>query len=352
MSLTKSALSAAEKGWLPDAVIRAGIRRLLRQRLREIGTGHGEQSADRTTSFIESMRHSAIAPVPELANAQHYEVPATFFEQCLGPQRKYSSCFWPEGTDRLEDAEERALELTAERARLHDGQDILELGCGWGSLTLWMAAGFPNSRVVAVSNSHSQRAYIEEAARARKLGNVTVITADMNTFQPADHGTLARFDRIVSIEMFEHMRNYETLYERVHDWLKPGGMFFKHIFVHRDVPYAFEAAGDDDWMAKYFFSGGIMPSDELPLHFQRRLKLVTHWRWDGRHYAKTLNAWLKRMDTHRGDLNGIIAQTYGASEANIWRNRWRIFFMACAELFDFNRGQEWWVSHYLFQRAP
>lgn len=352
MSVTTWAMNAAERGWLPDAVIRAGIRQLLRRRLREIGAANDEASADKTSTFINAMRSSVVAPVPELANEQHYEVPAGFFEKCLGPQRKYSSCFWPEGVNNLEEAEEQALKLTAEHAMLANGQHILELGCGWGSLTLWMAKNFPDSRIVAISNSHSQRVHIEQTAQARNLTNVTVITADMNVFQPADHGIAYQFDRIVSVEMFEHMRNYDLLYERIHDWLKPGGMFFKHIFVHRDVPYAFETESEDDWMGKYFFSGGIMPSEDLPLHFQRRLQLVRRWRWNGQHYAKTLNAWLRRMDAHSQELNPLLGQVYGESSVTTWRNRWRIFFMACAELFDFNRGREWWVSHYLFQRAP
>jgi cyclopropane-fatty-acyl-phospholipid synthase len=352
MSLTTWALSAAEKGWLPDTVIRAGIKQLLKRRLREIGAGNGEDSAERASVFIQSMRASVVAPVPDLANAQHYEVPASFFERCLGPQRKYSSCFWPEGVSTLEEAEERALQLTAEHAELKDGQDILELGCGWGSLTLWMAKTYPNSRIVALSNSQSQRTHIGRTARERNLNNVKVITDDMNVFQPSQHGIDVQFDRIVSVEMFEHMRNYELLYARIHDWLKPGGKFFKHIFVHREVPYEFETTGEDDWMGKYFFSGGIMPSEDLPLHFQHRLHLVRRWRWNGEHYAKTLNAWLRKMDTHRREIDDVLGQVYGESAITTWRNRWRIFFMACAELFAFNRGREWWVSHYLFQRAP
>ncbi|MBV8468120.1 MAG: class I SAM-dependent methyltransferase [Burkholderiales bacterium] len=350
MKLTQWGLRLAEKGWLPDAVIRAGIRLLLRRRLHEIHADRSDDGADLTAAFVEQMRVSPIAPVPELANEQHYEVPPRFFELCLGSQRKYSSCYWPDENQTLEEAEEQALALTASHADLADGQDVLELGCGWGSLTLWMAARYPASRIVAVSNSQSQRSYIEQLARQRRLDNVRVITCDMNVFQPDAYGLTASFDRIVSVEMFEHMRNYDALYDRVHAWLKPGGKFFKHIFVHRQVPYAFETQGDDDWMGRFFFSGGIMPSDDLPLHFQQRLKLVRRWRWDGRHYAKTLNAWLARMDEHRRETNEVIAQAYGASQVTIWRNRWRIFYMACAELFGFNNGQEWWVSHYLFQR--
>ncbi|MBV8657604.1 MAG: class I SAM-dependent methyltransferase [Burkholderiales bacterium] len=350
MMLTRWGLYLAERGWIPDILVRAGIRLLLKRRLQEIHADRSDDGADLTADFVEHMRQSPIAPVPEQANAQHYEVPSRFFELCLGPRRKYSSCYWPDGNKTLDEAEEGALALTAQHADLADGQDILELGCGWGSLTLWMAERYPGSRIVAVSNSQSQREYIEQLARQRKLNNVRVITCDMNVFQPSAFGLYGHFDRIVSVEMFEHMRNYDALYDRVHDWLKPGGKFFKHIFVHRQVPYVFETTGEDDWMGQYFFTGGIMPSDDLPLHFQAHLKLIRRWRWDGRHYAKTLNAWLARMDAHREEANEIIAEAYGVRQARVWRNRWRIFYMACAELFGFNNGQEWWVSHYLFQR--
>lgn len=348
MSLTRLALSMAERGLLPDVLVRAGIRHLLRERLQEIHADDNEECADQTTQFIERMNRSQIAPLPELANAQHYEVPAKFFELCLGPQRKYSSCYWDADCKSLSDAEEKALALTAEHAQLQNGHDILELGCGWGSLSLWMAAHFPQSRIVAVSNSNSQREHIERTAAERRLQNLRVITCDMNHFQPSQFGIAYQFDRVVSVEMFEHMRNYRELYGRVHDWLKPGGKLMKHIFVHRQVPYAFEVAGDEDWMSKYFFSGGMMPSDDLPLHFQQSLQLERRWRWDGRHYEKTLNAWLAEMDSAETQITPILAATYGEENVTIWRNRWRIFYMACAELFGFNRGQEWWVSHYLF----
>ena len=350
MSLTRIALNLAERGLLPDALVRAGIRQLLRHRLQEIHASDNQKSADLTAQFIERMNRSQIAPLPELANAQHYEVPAQFFELCLGRQRKYSSCYWDADCPALNDAEEKALALTAEHAELQNGQDILELGCGWGSLSLWMAAHYPDSRIVAVSNSGSQREHIECTAAQRGLSNLRVITCDMNHFQPAQSGIAHQFDRIVSVEMFEHMRNYRELYARVHDWLKPNGKFLKQIFVHRQVPYAFEVAGDEDWMSQYFFSGGMMPSDDLPLHFQERLQLERRWRWDGRHYEKTLNAWLAEMDAKTPEITAIIAATYGKENVTLWRSRWRLFYMACAELFGFNRGQEWWVSHYLFAK--
>ena len=286
------------------------------------------------------------ALVPHLANAQHYEVPAEFLGLVLGTHRKYSSCWWPEQVARLDDAEEAALSATARHAALAPGQDVLELGCGWGSLTLWMAARFPTSRITAISNSRSQRHYILGEAARRGLGNVRVLTADMNVFE-----TEQRFDRVVSVEMFEHMRNWRRLFGRVHGWLRPGGRFFMHVFCHRSTPYAFVEDGPSDWMSRYFFSGGMMPSDELALRFQGPLHLVERWRWDGTHYEKTANAWLTNLDARRDQAMPVLAATYGDADAAQWLQRWRIFFMACAELFGYREGQEWWVSHYLFERS-
>lgn len=350
MQLTKLGIQLAEKGLLPDCMIRKAIRHLCHVRLKEIEAADCEAGSLRETTFIAHMDHAQIALVPELANAQHYEVPARFFQLCLGKHRKYSSCFWLPTTSTLDDAEANALNLSCEHADLKDGQSILELGCGWGSLTLWMAEHFPNSKITAVSNSHSQREHILETAKNRGLHNIHVITCDMNQFNPPAERLEDGFDRIVSIEMFEHMRNHRLLYKKVHDWLKPGGRFFMHIFVHRNTPYAFEVQGEDDWMSQFFFSGGMMPSDDLPLHFQDDLKLVQRWRWDGTHYEKTANAWLTNMDAHKKEITPILEQTYGKQNATQWRNRWRIFYMACAELFGLRNGQEWWVSHYLFER--
>jgi cyclopropane-fatty-acyl-phospholipid synthase len=344
------AITLAERGLLPDTLVRAGIRSLVQQRLQEISATDTALGAELKTQFIAQMHNSPIAPVPELANQQHYEVPAAFFQYCLGEHRKYSSCYWDDSTQNLNQAEVLGLQLTCQHADLHDHQRILELGCGWGSLTLWMAQHYPNSQITAVSNSNSQREYINKQAQSRGYRNVRVITCDMNQFQPASFGIDMGFDRVVSVEMFEHMRNYARLYAQIHDWLVPGGRFFKHIFVHRLTPYAFEVAGDDDWMSQYFFSGGIMPSDDLPLHFQQKLKFLQQWRWDGRHYQKTANAWLANMDANKNAITPILADCYGTTEVERWRNRWRMFYMACAELFGWNQGQDWWVSHYLFER--
>jgi len=344
-TVSNLAINWTEQGLVPDAVIRAGIRRLCKQRLVEIQTGDAETASAAFEKFVADMNTAELAPLPHKANEQHYEVPAAFYAAALGEHRKYSSCYWPQGVLNLNDAEAVALASTCERAGIANGQRILELGCGWGSLTLWMAEHCPASRITAVSNSRSQREYILGEAARRGLQNVDVITCDMNVFT-----TDARFDRIVSIEMFEHMRNWKTLFARVHDWLIPGGRFFMHAFCHRSSPYAFVDNGPSDWMGRHFFSGGMMPSDDLALRFQERLKIVQRWRWDGRHYEKTANAWLANVDAHRDAIMPVLAATYGDDAAQQWLQRWRIFFMACAELFGYNHGQEWWVSHYLFER--
>jgi cyclopropane-fatty-acyl-phospholipid synthase len=345
MSFYSNALKLAEKGLLPDRLIRVGIDRLIEDRLIEISAFSSEASIAKLTNLISIMKTSDIASVPELVNTQHYEVPAEFFHYCLGTHRKYSSCFWLPDTQNLDEAEELALSQTCDHADLHDGQHILELGCGWGSLSLYMAAKFPNARITGVSNSNSQREYIMAAAKTRGISNLNIITADMNHFAAPQ-----TYDRIVSVEMFEHMRNYHVLYGKVASWLKPQGKFFKHIFVHRNTPYLFEVQNDDDWMSQHFFRGGMMPSDDLPLHFQDDLRVIQRWRWDGTHYEKTANAWLKNMDTNAAHITPILAASYGEQNVEMWRNRWRIFYMACAELFGYNNGQEWWVTHYLFEK--
>lgn len=345
--LTCLALNLAEQGLVPDVVIRWGIRQLLKQRLREIRSDDAGASARQEVRFIEQQRRAPIAMVPEIANDQHYEVPAQFFSQVLGPHMKYSSAFWPSGATTLAEAEVAGLQETCQHAGLMDGQSILELGCGWGSLTLWIAAHYPNSRITAVSNSHSQRAYIEAQARARGFQDqLRVVTCDMNSFEIAPE----RFDRVVSVEMFEHMRNWPDLFARISRWLNPGGRFFMHVFVHRATPYLFEDHGSADWMSRHFFTGGMMPSDALPLACQNHLVCAARWRWDGTHYEKTANAWLANMDAARETLWPVFEGVYGADNARVWWVRWRIFFMACAELFGYEEGRQWGVSHYLFEK--
>ena len=345
MFAVRRALDWVEQGKIPDIVVRRGIRGLLRARLGELHHDNADAAAMQTERFIAQMDVAPLAPLAHLANDQHYEVPAAFFGSVLGPHRKYSCCLFETDRETLADAEAAALRVSSERARLIDGQEVLELGCGWGSWSLWMAAHYPGSRITAVSNSNSQRIFIEGQAAARGLGNLTVVTCDMNEF---DAGR--QFDRVVSIEMFEHMRNWRALFARVAGWLRDDGLFFMHVFCHRSVPYGFEVSGPDDWMSRYFFSGGMMPSDELPLRFQDQLRFESRWRWDGRHYERTANAWLANMDARRAEIWPVFETLYGRAEAARWWSRWRMFFMACAELWGYDSGQQWWVSHYLFSR--
>jgi len=343
---TNTAQQWGEQGLLPDRVIRLGIRRLLDQRLTEIQHHDCEAMSDAQYSFIRNMKDAPIALVPDIANEQHYEVPAEFFDLVLGNHKKYSCCYWPANCKSLDDAEKNALLETCEHAKLENGQDILELGCGWGSLSLWMAESYPDSQITAVSNSNSQREHIELTAAVRGLSNLKVITCDMNDFDAE-----SQYDRIVSVEMFEHMRNWQTIYENINRWLKADGLFFKHIFVNRGVPYLFLDMDESDWMSRHFFSGGMMPSDDLPLCFQQHLNLERQWRWNGTHYEKTSNAWLENMDSKKDVIWPILESTYGIDQVQKWWMRWRMFFMACAELFAYDNGQEWYVSHYLFSKS-
>lgn len=336
----------AESGFLPDALLRFGIRRLCTQRLREEHADDMETAWSRSSALIDELRQSPVAIHTDAANTQHYEVPPRFFELCLGKRLKYSSCYFPPGVDDLDAAEDAMLALYGKRAELADGQDILELGCGWGSLTLWMAARFPGSRITAVSNSRPQRAFIEARCREHGFTNVRVLTCDVNRLE-LEPGS---FDRCVSIEMFEHMRNYETLMGRIAGWLRPGGKLFVHIFCHRELMYPFETEGDDNWMGRHFFTGGLMPSADTLLWFQNGLRIECQWRLSGQHYEKTANAWLANQDRHREEVLKVLGEAYGAGNAKLWHQRWRMFWMACAELFGYRNGREWLVGHYRFVR--
>ena len=333
-------------GLVPDLLLRAAIRRLCAGRLAEEHVGDAEALQERHAAFVAAMRQGPIALETRAANDQHYEVPPAFFRLALGKRLKYSSALFSPGVTGLDAAEEAMLDLTCRRARLEDGQDILELGCGWGSLSLFMAERFPNARILAVSNSRDQRVAIEEEACRRGIANLRVVTADMNVFDPA-----AAFDRVVSIEMFEHMRNWGALLARVATWMRPEARFFLHVFSHREAAYPFVPDGGADWMARNFFTGGLMPSDRLVFCFAEDLTVEEHWRVNGTHYARTAEAWLENLDARRTEALAVFAAAKGAPEDGKARvEAWRVFFMACAELFGFRGGNEWFVSHYLLKR--
>lgn len=340
-----SMIDLAERGLLPDALIRAGIRRLLRRRLADEQALDVEAAAERFADLIEELGCSDIAIETDAANAQHYEVPAAFYRQVLGRHLKYSSAEWGGGAQTLDEAEARMLRITCERAGLLDGQDVLELGCGWGSLSLWMAEHYPQSRITSVSNSASQREYILGRAAERGLDNLEVLTCDVNRL-----ALDRRFDRVVSVEMFEHVRNYRVLLDRIGEWLRPGGCLFVHIFCHRTLMYPFETEGDDNWMGRHFFTGGLMPAADTLLWFQHSLRIRRRWLVDGRHYARTSRAWLDLLDRDRAAAREALAG--GPGDVDRMVQRWRMFFMACEELFAFDRGQQWMVAHYLFERPP
>jgi len=345
MSFLSLSIDAVERGLVPDVLVRRAIRQLCRQRLD--GCQQGSDAANRQVyqTFLRSMCQGPVAPVPEKANEQHYELPPEFFQAVLGPHRKYSSCYWSPGAKTLGAAETAALEITCERAGLQNGQRILELGCGWGSLSLWMAEIYPDALITAVSNSAPQRRLIEAEAHLRGIRNLRIVTADMNDFSAVE-----TFDRVVSVEMFEHMRNYQELLKRISGWLRPDGKLFVHHFCHREFAYPFETQGDTNWMGRYFFTGGIMPDENLLRSFDSDLVVTNQWRWDGTHYEKTSNAWLANMDARRTEILRILQATYGRRSAARWFHRWRMFFLAVAELFGYAAGQEWFVTHVLLQK--
>ncbi len=341
-ALTALGVALAERGLVPEAMLRRAIREQCERHAAAL-----EALDDPTAAYLDAARRGPVALAPEAANAQHYEVPAAFFAHVLGPRRKYSACHWGPGVRDLAAAEDAALRLTCEHARLADGQRILELGCGWGSLSLWMAAAFPRARVTAISNSVSQRRHIEAAARARGLANLEVRTLDMNQFRPADFTGAGPFDRVVSVEMFEHMRNWEELLRRVAACLAPEGRAFLHVFCHRRATYAYREDGPANWLGRLFFSGGMMPARDLLHRLDTPLAVESEWTWDGTHYQRTADAWAANLERRRAEVLPILAATYGPAEADRWFARWKMFFLACAEMFGLRGGREWMVQHTL-----
>ncbi len=334
-------------GLVPEFVVRLGIRNMLAQKTRELGSGN---PAQRKRDFVEELRHSPVAVSTDSANKQHYEVPASFYEMILGSNMKYSCALWQDN-DSLDSAENRMLAETCERAQINDGQRVLDLGCGWGAFSLFAAAKYPGSTFIAISNSNSQRESIMRRAELRGIRNLTVLTRNVAELTESFFGENERFDRIVSVEMFEHMKNYERLLQTLSCWLKADGKLFVHIFTHVEHPYHFDSSDQNDWLTKYFFTGGTMPSHDLLSHFNKDLKIEKDWKVNGKHYQKTAEAWLENMSSNRERILPILADTYGEAQAKRWWIYWRLFFLACAELWGYRQGEEWIVSHYLFKQA-
>ena len=334
------------EGWLPDFMLRYSIRRLLEYKIKNQQIAEVEKRSVKLNKFISELKEQPIAVQTDAANEQHYELPPSFFEKILGENLKYSSCYWEDfKKSSLKEAELAMLKLSTERAELKAGQEIMDLGCGWGSLSFYIAENYPESRVTAVSNSQLQIDYIKAEARARKLSNLEVKKADINNFQ-----TEKKYDRVLSIEMFEHMRNYQLLLDKISDFLKKDGKLFVHIFTHHTYPYLYKDRGNMSWMARHFFSGGTMPSQDLLHYFCDQLALEKQWAVSGSHYQKTLLSWLQKMDDQKKEIRAIFADTYGADQVEKWWNYWRTFFISSAEFFGYNNGNEWFISHYLFEK--
>ncbi len=344
-------IELVERGLIPDPLTRLGMRQLMKRRLIDEAALDGEARSRRFNAFVDQLRASPIAINTQDANVQHYEVPAEFFHLHLGPRLKYSCALYPTGNETLAQAEQHMFELYAERAGLVDGMRIMDLGCGWGSLSLWLAERYPRSQIVGLSNSHGQREFIEGRARTRGFGNLKILTGNIVEFEYEGTGVETNFDRVMSIEMFEHMKNYGLLLAKISRWMKPDAKLFVHIFVHKLLAYHFEVQSSTDWMTQYFFSGGTMPSENLLLNFQDDLRVTRQWWVSGTHYERTSNHWLAGMDAKKAEILRVFEPAYGgATEAKFWFERWRMFYMAVAELFGYDHGNEWGVAHYLFDK--
>ncbi|KAL6212260.1 hypothetical protein ACLB2K_017481 [Fragaria x ananassa] len=339
------ALASLERNLLPDAVIRRFTRLLLASRLRSGYQPSSELQLSQLLQFVKCLKDMPIAIKTDDAKAQHYEVPTSFFKMVLGNNFKYSCCYFTDKSSSLEDAEKAMLEMYCERSQIKDGDSVLDVGCGWGSLSLYIAEKYKNCKVTGICNSTTQKAFIEELCRNRQLENVEIIVADISTFEME-----ASYDRIFSIEMFEHMKNYKDLLKKISGWMKQDGLLFVHHFCHKAFAYHFEDKSDDDWITRYFFSGGTMPSANLLLYFQDDVSVVDHWLVNGKHYAQTSEEWLKRMDHNSAAIKPIMESTYGKDSAVKWTVYWRSFFIAVAELFGYNNGEEWMVALFLFKK--
>ena len=338
-------IKLAENGTLPDFLIKKGIKNLCNERLKWAELIGPDKLQEHNQDWINQLKESPIALVPEKANEQHYELPPSFFDIVLGENLKYSSGYWPSDKTNFDESEVEMLKITCKRAELEDNLSVLELGCGWGSLTCFMAQKFPNSKITAVSNSKDQKKHIESRCKKMNLTNIEVITCDMNNFDIDK-----KFDRVVSVEMFEHMRNYGILLKNISKFLKDNGKLFVHIFTHHTMMYPYVDNGAGDWMAREFFSGGQMPSHNLLLNFQEDLKIEKTWKINGTHYSKTSYAWLNKMDKNKKEIIKIFNKTYGEENSKMWFQRWRIFFLSCAVMFGMKKGSEWGVSHYRFKK--